>query len=303
MEQDTESLAYPLSAEEMVFLEDYPLCKEELEVDIGKLQALADHIDSTHKNLTKTHVAAHALAVVSGALNILGLLLVPATAGGSLLLSAASKGLGTAAGVTGILSDVWGHFHKRGARAQASNLVPAHGCEVSEAQDGGTTCVVAASQLVYDYGSAVQDLRKNIRALQIARARPRLVRAAKRLQASGQVSARRSRQVHSAFGGTPLAMGTNARWLGSLLAGFSLGLDVTNLQKVWTELQEGARTELAEALRAQAWELEKKLAELIQRHEHLQQVSKPWGRERAAPEGEGGVQPGSRATWVPRKGV
>ncbi|XP_019302286.2 apolipoprotein L6 isoform X4 [Panthera pardus] len=258
-----------LSAEEVTFLEEFPIVKEELEAGIRKLHALADHIDTTHRTLTKTNMAANSMAVVSGAMSILALILAPATAGGSLMFSAAGKGLGTAAGVTSILTNILGHFRNQEARAQASSLVPTRGHEVGEPGGQKASYLMAVGKMAYDYGSAIKDIKKDIRALQIARAHPRLATAAKRLLTTGRVSARRSRQVQRAFKGTTLLMTTNIRLLGSAMAGLSLGQDLTALLKDWKRLKEGARTKSAEELRAQTWELERTLTELTQLYESL----------------------------------
>ncbi|XP_058597433.1 apolipoprotein L6 isoform X3 [Neofelis nebulosa] len=258
-----------LSAEEITFLEEFPIVKEELEAGIRKLHALADHIDTTHRTLTKTNMAANSMAVVSGAMSILALILAPATAGGSLMFSAAGKGLGTAAGVTSILTNILGHFRNQEARAQASSLVPTRGHEVGEPGGQKASYLMAVGKMAYDYGSAIKDIKKDIRALQIARAHPRLATAAKRLLTTGRVSARRSKQVQRAFKGTTLLMTTNIRLLGSAMAGLSLGQDLTALLKDWKRLKEGARTKSAEELRAQTWELERTLTELTQLYESL----------------------------------
>ncbi|XP_015399442.2 apolipoprotein L6 [Panthera tigris] len=258
-----------LSAEEVTFLEEFPIVKEELEAGIRKLHALADHIDTTHRTLTKTNMAANSMAVVSGAMSILALILAPATAGGSLMFSAAGKGLGTAAGVASILTNILGHFRNQEARAQASSLVPTRGHEVGEPGGQKASYLMAVGKMAYDYGSAIKDIKKDIRALQIARAHPRLAAAAKRLLTTGRVSARRSRQVQRAFKGTMLLMTTNIRLLGSAMAGLSLGQDLTALLKDWKRLKEGARTKSAEELRAQTWELERTLTELTQLYESL----------------------------------
>ena len=77
--------------------------------------------------------------------------------------------------------------------------------------------------------------------------------------------------MQRAFEGTMLVMKTKARLLGSAMAGFSLSVDLASLLKDWKQLKEGARTELAEELRAQARELERQLTQLTQRYESLQQ--------------------------------
>ena len=185
------------------------------------------------------------------------------------MFSAAGKGLGTAAGVASILTNILGHFRNQEARAQASSLVPTRGHEVGEPGGQKASYLMAVGKMAYDYGSAIKDIKKDIRALQIARAHPRLATAAKRLLTTGRVSARRSRQVQRAFKGTTLLMTTNIRLLGSAMAGLSLGQDLTALLKDWKRLKEGARTKSAEELRAQTWELERTLTELTQLYESL----------------------------------
>ncbi|XP_026926685.2 apolipoprotein L6 isoform X1 [Acinonyx jubatus] len=277
-----------LSPEEITFLEEFPIVKEELEAGIRKLHALADHINTTHRTLTKTNMAANSMAVVSGAMSILALVLAPATAGGSLMFSAAGKGLGTAAGVTSILINILGHFRNQEARAQVSSLVPTRGHEVGEPGGQKASYLMAVGKMAYDYGSAIKDIKKDIRALQIARAHPRLATAAKRLLTTGRVSARRSRQVQRAFKGTTLLMTTNIRLLGSAMAGLSLGQDLTALLKDWKRLKEGARTKSAEELRAQTWELERTLTELTQLYESLKR-RKLFQEERPRSSSSGGA--------------
>ncbi|XP_040090691.1 apolipoprotein L6-like [Oryx dammah] len=257
-----------LSAEERIFFEEFPNLKGELDVDIQKLHALADHIDTTHKTLTKTSVVAKSITVVSGAMSILGLVLAPVAAGGSLVLSIAGRVLGTAGEVTSILTNVLERFHSQEAQAQVGSLMPSRGRKVRRA---GTDYIMAAGKVIQNCRSAIEGVQKNIRAFQITKAHPCLATAAKRFLTTGQVSARRSRQVQRAFEGTTLVMKTKAHLLGSAMAGFSLSVDLASLLKDWKQLKEGARIELAEELRAQARELERQLTQLTQCYESLQQ--------------------------------
>lgn len=272
-----------LSAEERIFLEEFPNLKGELDVDIQKLRALADHIDTTHKTLSKTSVVASSITVVSRAVSILGLVLAPATAGGSLVLSTAGRVLGTAGEVTSILTNVLERFHSQEAQAQVGSLMPSHGRKVRRA---GVDYIMAAGKVIQNCRSTIEDVQKSIRAFQITKAHPHLATAAKRLLTTGQVSALRSRQVQRAFEGTTLVMKTKARLLGSALAGFSLSVDLASLLKDWKQLKEGARTELAEGLRAQARELERQLTQLTQRYESLQQRVRLCGPSWVAERGE-----------------
>uniref|UniRef100_A0A2K6GGR1 Apolipoprotein L6 n=1 Tax=Propithecus coquereli TaxID=379532 RepID=A0A2K6GGR1_PROCO len=260
-----------LSAEEKIFLREFPRLKQDLEVNIEKLHALAEDIDTRHKRFTKTSLVANSVAVLSGVVSILGLALAPVTGGGSLLLSTAGQGLGTAAEVTSIVTSLLDRSHKKKAQAQVSNLVATHDIEDGEDEAEEESYNLAASQIVCSVGYTANNMKKSLRAFQKAKAHPHLASAAKRLMTTGHISARRSKQVQKAFGGTTLAMTKNARMLGSVVAGFSLGMDLAAVSRDWKQLQEGAKTELADELRAQAQKLEMELVELTKLYESLQQ--------------------------------
>uniref|UniRef100_H0XGI7 Apolipoprotein L6 n=1 Tax=Otolemur garnettii TaxID=30611 RepID=H0XGI7_OTOGA len=256
--EDEELEEVELSAEEKIFLREFPRLERDLEEHIRKFYALAEDIDATHKTFTKTSLVANSIAVVSGVMSILGLALAPATGGGSLLLSSAGQGLGAAAGVTSILTSMLERSHNKKAQA-----------EDREAEADKEFYVVQAGKITYDCANTIKNIKKNLQVLQKARANPRLANAAKNLMTTGQVSAQRSQQVQKAFGGTTLAMTKNARMLGSAVGAFGLVLDLAAVSKDWKELKEGARMELAEELRAEAQKLERKLTELTQLYESL----------------------------------
>lgn len=266
--EDVEPQDSNLFPEERIFLKEFPMMKAELEMAIRKHRALADEIDQTHKNLTQTSLVTNSLAVVSGTMSILGLTLAPVTAGGSLMLSAAGQGLGALAGATSLLTCVLEYRHNKQAQAQVRSELSAPDQKVKEA----VSYIVEAGKTVSYCGKTIKGIRKNMRALEVARAHPRLAAAAERLLLTGQASARTTRQVQRAFKGTPLAMGSNAFLRSSVLAGLFLSMDVSSLMKNWKQLQQGARTELADSLRAQAEELERRLAELTQLYENLQKL-------------------------------
>lgn len=236
--------------------------KAELEAAIKKYRALADDIDETGKKFTKTSLVTNSIAVVSGTMSALGLALAPVTAGGSLMLSAAGQGLGAVAGAASLATSLWEYRHNKQVQAQVSS-------ELSDSDQKVKKAVSYAGKAFYNF----KGVRNNIRALRLARAYPHLAEAAEHLFLTGQASARTTKIVQKAFRGTPLAMGTNALLRNSLLTGLFLGMDVKSLVKDWKQLKEGARTELAEQLRAQADELQKGLAELTQCYEELQKKS------------------------------
>ncbi|XP_054325843.2 apolipoprotein L6 isoform X2 [Pongo pygmaeus] len=269
--EDVELQDGDLFPEEKIFLREFRRLKEDLKGNIDKLRALADDIDRTHKKFTKANMVANSTAVISGVMSILGLALAPATGGGSLLLSTAGQGLATAAGVASFVSDMLERSKNKEAQAQAEDILPTHDQEDGEDEEEKADYVTAAGKIIYNVRNTMKYAKKNIRAFQKLRANPRLANAAKRFVTTGQVSSRSGAQVQKAFAGTTLAMTKNARMLGGAMSAFSLGCDLAALSKEWKHLKEGARTKFAEELRAKASELERKLTELTQLYNSLQQ--------------------------------
>ncbi|XP_070936622.1 apolipoprotein L6 isoform X1 [Macaca nemestrina] len=269
---EDEELQYrDLSPEEKIFLREFPRLKEDLKGNIDKLRALAEDTDKTHKKFTKANIVINSTAVISDAMSLLGLAFAPVTGGVSLLLSATGQGLAAAAGVTSIVSGMLEKSENKKFQAQAEDILPTHDQEDREDEANRADYVTAAIKITYNGVSVLKDAKKNIRAFQKLRADPHLASASKRLLTTGQVSSRSSRQIQKAFGGTTLAMTKNARLRGGVMSVISLGLDCVALSKGWKHLREGARAEFAEELRSKASELERKLTELTQYYESLQQ--------------------------------
>lgn len=239
--------------------------KAELEAVIKKQRAIADDIDKTHKKFTETNLVTDSIAVVSGTMSILGLDLAPVTAGIRLMLSAAGQGLGLVAGASSLTTSVLEYRHNKQAQAQVSREVSDSGQKVKKA----VNCI-RVGKIVYSIGKTMENIENNMWALELVRAYPLLAEAAENLLLTGQALAWTTEIVKRAFRGTPLAMGTKAFLKHSALASLFLSMDMSSLAKDWKQLKEGARTEEADQLRAQAEEWERKLAELTQLYEHLQ---------------------------------
>ncbi|XP_076412347.1 apolipoprotein L3-like isoform X2 [Peromyscus maniculatus bairdii] len=250
------------------FLEVYPQVKLELEQQIGKLRALADKIDKVHRDCTITQVVAGSTSAVSEVLTILGLTLAPMTAGLSLGLSATGLGLGVGAAMTSVSTTIVEKVRTASVEAEASQLMPT-------SKDPGKVIkeiLESTPRLLFVSKNSFRNLeviKKNIDAIKLAKANTRLASNAKRLMTTGRVSARNTRQVQKAFGGTALAMSKGARIMGAATAGLFLVLDVVSLVQDSKHLYEGSKTESAAKLRQQAQDLEQKLQELIQVHDSL----------------------------------
>lgn len=262
------------------FLEVYPQVKLELEERIRKIHALADKIDKVHRDCTITQVVASSTGAVSGVLTILGLALAPVTAGVSLGLSATGLGLGAAAAVTSVSTTIVEKVSTASVEAEASQLLPRSNDTENNIKSNSTEKVIKevveknTPRLISASKNSFQNLevmKKSIDAIKMTKANPRLANNAKRLMTTGKVSARNTRQVKKAFGGTVLAMTKRARIMGAATAGLALVLDVVSLIEDSNHLQEGAKAESAEKLRQQAQDLEQKLQELIRVHDSLNQ--------------------------------
>ncbi|XP_036032584.1 apolipoprotein L3-like, partial [Onychomys torridus] len=255
--------------EKKKFLEVYPQVKLELEQQIRKLRALADKIDKVHRDCTITQVVASSTGAVSGVLTVLGLALAPVTAGVSLGLSATGLGLGAAAAVTSVSTNLVEKVSTASAEAEASQLVPTSkdkGKVIKEALEENKPRLIS---IYKDSFQNLEDIKKNIDAFKLAKANTHLKTNAKRLMTTGRVSARNTREVQKAFGGTALAMSKEARIMGAATTGLSILMDVVSLVQDSMHLSEGAKTESAAKLRQQAQDLEQKLQELIRVHDSL----------------------------------
>ncbi|XP_045682505.1 apolipoprotein L6-like [Phyllostomus hastatus] len=262
--KDVEQEGRGLSDEEREFLKEFPIFKAELEAAITKFHALADDMDKAHKTFTKVSMVSNSVSVVSNIMGILGLVLAPATAGGSLMLSAAATGIGTAAGATGTITDILEYLHKKNIQAQADIQVP----------DTEQHLAKNVAKCAINLGINIRNIEKNVNAYQIAKNYPRLAAAAERLLTTGRVSSRTKKQVQMAFEGTAMVMSHTTRLQKSGMAFLSLGMDLQALMRNVTDLKEGTTTELAEDLRAKAQEMERQLTELTKLYEHLKQKEK-----------------------------
>ncbi|XP_008841295.1 apolipoprotein L3 isoform X2 [Nannospalax galili] len=252
------------------FLNDYPRVKLELEELIRKLYTLADKIDKVHRDCTISNIVAHYTSAASGVLTILGFALAPVTAGVSLMLSATGMGLGAVADVTKVSTGIMDYSTRLSAEAKASHLVSIRKDTVKDIKgdDSNINKVVSLSKNCFQ---TLQRIEKNIHAIQLAKDNPHLAANAKHLMTTGRISARSTKQVQKAFGGTALAMTRGARIMGAATAGVFLLMDVVSLVKESKHLQEGAKAESAAELRRQAWDLEQKLQKLTWLYECLTQ--------------------------------
>ncbi|XP_057596431.1 apolipoprotein L2-like [Hippopotamus amphibius kiboko] len=251
------------------FLRRFPQVKRELEMLIEKLQALADNAEKVHRDCTISNVAAASAGAASGVLTILGLALAPVTAGVSLALSATGLGLGAAAAVTSVSTGIVEYVSRSSAETEASRLMS------SGVNKWKMLLEVLKSnpQIVYTtktFTEAVDCIEMIIQGQDSVSANPGLAPNVNVFAGTGRISVSGIQHVEGAIKGTALAMTKGARIIGAATAGVFLLVDVGFLVKESMHLHEGAKSESADRLRQQAWELERKLEELTRIYESLQ---------------------------------
>ncbi|KAL1767621.1 apolipoprotein L2 isoform X4 [Sigmodon hispidus] len=268
-EEDQERLQQDLQDTER-FVATFPEVKLELEGHIQKLRALADKVDKVHRDCTITQVVACSTSTVSGILTILGLTLIPVTAGTSLVLLATGMGLGAAAAVTSVSTGVVDYTSKSSAKTSASHLVSTSMDRVKTVADA----VVHLGPQVYALSEnccrVLRCLRQSIYAIKLAKASPTLAASAKCLLTMGGLSAQSGKQVKKAFRDISPALNRRSWVMNIATTGVSLIGDAISLVKESKRLYKGEKAKSAEELRHQAQELEEKLKVLIQIHDSLQ---------------------------------
>eukprot|EP00073_Rattus_norvegicus_P048628 XP_017450877.1 PREDICTED: apolipoprotein L3-like isoform X1 [Rattus norvegicus] len=178
-------------------------------------------------------------------------------------------GLGAAAAVTSVSTIIVEKVSLASAEAEASKLtnkVTMNGMKEVLEQSGPRLLSVSTNSF-----KDLKNIKTSIQAIKLTKANPRLTTNAKRLMTTGKISARKTRQVQKAFGGTALAMTKEARIMGATTAGLFLLMDVVRLVEDSKHLHEGAKSVSAAELRQQAQDLEQKLQELNQVHDSLTQ--------------------------------
>ncbi|XP_027944422.1 apolipoprotein L3-like [Eumetopias jubatus] len=258
------------------FLSEFPKLKFMFEERIRKLYELADKVDRVHKNCTISNMVASSTGAASSLLSILGLGLAPFTAGASLALSAVGAGLGAASAVTQVATNIMEYSSESSAKAEASCLTSTDFIEEDVITKVLNYSKPQISALACKCLKDLPDLANNVRAVKkVAKIKPQLIVNAHLLMRGKPVSAEGASQIQKAFKGTALTMTKGALVMHGSLSGLSLAMDVFSLVQESGHLQEGAKAELAEQLRWQAREMERKLKKFTKFYESVMEGLTP----------------------------
>ncbi|KAM8777490.1 apolipoprotein L5 [Rhynchonycteris naso] len=255
-----------LTEEERMFLFYFPLQRSQMKNIIKELNTIADEVDRTHRMLTSTSLVASSTGAVSAAMTIVGIALAPVTGGGSLILSTAGQGLGVAAFVTNILTNVLENRSNSAARDRASRLEARP--TIQEAGAGGGIHLSEVRRGVPACAGVLMGIRQ-LRAYQMAQVNPSFLERVRNFMATSRVPFWRAGGVQGAVQNRALTMAYGARMLSAAGAGFLLVQEVNSIRQTWRHLEEGARAETAMELRTCAMKLEQELHLLSRRYKQI----------------------------------
>ena len=249
-------------------LSKFPRVKRQLEEFIDKFHELADKVEKVHKGCTISNVMAHSTGAVSGILTIVGLALALMTMGSSVVLLATGMGLGAAATVTSVSTSIIERVKRSSAETEASRMM--------------STVVIKWEVLLEVLNNnphidatkkkeAIQCIEMHTHAMETGNANPGSAANASIYMSPGRISYPAIQHIETGFKATALTITKGARIVGLAAAGVFLLVDVGFLVKDSNHLHDGAKAASAENLWQRARELERKLEELTQIYESLQE--------------------------------
>ena len=249
-------------------LEEIAMMKQALEKDTEKIHAFADNVDKVHKDCTISKVVAHSTGAVSGVLSIVGLALALMSMGSSVVLLATVTGLGAVGTVTSVSTSIIEHVNRSSAETEASRMMSSLIKKWKVLLE-----VLKSNPHIVDTKKeeAVQCIEMHIHAMETGNANPGSEANANIGVSAGRISYPAIEQIETGFKATALTISKGVRVAGLATSGVFLLVDVGFLVKESIHLHNGAKTEAAESLRRRAWELERKLEELTQIYESLQE--------------------------------
>ncbi|XP_061273334.1 apolipoprotein L3-like [Bos javanicus] len=188
--------------------------------------------------------------------------------GASVALLATGIGLGAAAGVTSVSTSIIERVKRSSAETEASRMMSSVVKKWKVLLE-----VLKSNPHIVDTKKeeAVQCIEMHIHAMETGNANPGSEAIASIYMSPGRISGPAIQHIETGFKATALTITKGARIVGLAAAGVFLLVDVGFLVKESIHLHDGAKTEAAESLRRRAWELERKLEELTQIYESLQE--------------------------------
>nr|XP_005907952.2 PREDICTED: apolipoprotein L3 [Bos mutus] len=248
------------------FLNKFPRVKRQLEEFISKFRELADKVEKVHKGCTISNVMAHSTGAVSSILTIVGLALAPVTMGASVVLLATGIGLGAAATVTSVSTSIIEHVNRSSTETEASRMMSTFMKKWKVLLE-----VLKSIPATEKVTEAVKCIENLIHAMETGKAIPGCAATVNICMNAGRISGPAIQQIQAGFKATALTISKGVRVAGLATSGVFLLMDVGFLVKESMHLHDGAKTASAENLRQRARELERKLEELTQVYEGLQE--------------------------------
>ena len=253
------------------FLIKFPRVKRQLEEFIGKFHELADRVDKVHKGCTISNVVGYSTGAVSGILTIVGLALAPVTAGPSVVLLATGIGLGAVATVTAVSTSIIEHMNRSSAETEARRMMSSvikKWKVLLEVLKSNPHIVETTEEIT----EIVRCIEMKICIIETGKDNSGFAAGTNNNMSTGRISGPAIKQVQAGFNATASTITKGARIMGVATAGVLLLVDVAYLVRESKHLHDGAKTVTAKSLREQARDFEKKLEELTQIYESLQEA-------------------------------
>ncbi|XP_061273311.1 apolipoprotein L3-like isoform X2 [Bos javanicus] len=246
------------------FLNQFPRVKQQLEECISKFRELADKAEKVHKGCTISNVMAHSTGAVSGILTIVGLALALMTMGSSVVLLATVTGLGAVGTVTSVSTSILEHMKRSSVETIASRMMSTLIKKWKVLLE-----ILKSNPTTEKVTKAVQCIEMHIHDMQTGKAISDS--AANILMGLMILSSPSIQKKEAGFKAPAFTITEGGQIVGLATSGVFLLVDVGFLVKDSKHLHDGAKAASAENLWQWARELERKLEELTQIYEHLQE--------------------------------
>ena len=246
------------------FLNQFPQVKRQLEECISKFHELADKAEKVHKGCTISNMMAHSTGAVSGILTIVGLALALVTMGSSVVFLATVTGLGAVGTVTSVSTSILEHIKRSSVETIASRMMSTLIKKWKVLLE-----ILKSNPTTEKVTKAVQCIEMHVHDMQTGKAYSDS--AANVFMSFLILSSSSIQKKEAGFKAPALTITKGGQIVGLATSGVFLLVDVGCLVKESMHLHGGAKAASAENLRQRARELERKLEELTQIYESLQE--------------------------------
>uniref|UniRef100_A0A8C6UWC8 Si:ch73-233k15.2 n=1 Tax=Neogobius melanostomus TaxID=47308 RepID=A0A8C6UWC8_9GOBI len=261
------------------FMERFSESEPRMQQFLSELEDRAVQLDRMNMGARISSVAGSSVGAVGGVLSIIGLALIPVTAGVSLALTMTGVGLGITSGVNSAVTTATEIGVNRTQQKRASETFQKYMEDVKNIQDcldeityqNSDSEYVDVAVVVGKVLGKAGTVGKGIDSLVDLASAAKLLRSEEVLASVGKVVAEEGKALRNAAARGPLAMSRGARGGFIALNALFLGMDMFFIVKDSMNLTRGSETEVSKFIRARSalWKSEmdswKKIYELLEK--------------------------------------